>query len=203
MGDLLHSEERCFLGTRCELSEPVDPGVHPREGAAIQVRGPTPETVHVQRQPCRLGLSEIVYLVLSIFFAWELVVVPVSTGLSIIPAAERLVGPLCHHDPERTPSLFGTRLGVCARCSGIWVGWLSTAILVRGQTGSRPAGRRRCTFFSAVLAGAVLGLIAALAESSGWIESSNSMRFVMGWPLGVSAGLFLVRNSTMSMEVRS
>jgi uncharacterized membrane protein len=97
-----------------------------------------------------------------------------------------LIDPLfafhCHRDPNRTIELFGRRLPVCARCTGIYAGFIVGA-LVRAP----PTSRRFLSWAAVVTAALLVADVAT--ESFGWRVPSIPVRFITG--LGFSSSAVL------------
>ena len=95
--------------------------------------------------------------------------------------------PLCHQTPERSLTLAGGNVAVCARCSGLYLGG-SAGLFVGALLFVGRARRLR----PAWLAIAVLPtLIDALLAWAGLPALSNVPRLVLAWPAGLLAGMFL------------
>jgi len=109
-----------------------------------------------------------------------------ALGGSVVPWVEGFTGAVCHHDPTRTPRLGATELAVCARCSGLYVGaafggLLAMALPLRGWVPIR-ALRVACMALA-------VGLVAAVAESLGWVSTTNAARVSLGVLLGAPVPL--------------
>jgi uncharacterized membrane protein len=87
--------------------------------------------------------------------------------------------PLCHQIPERSFMLSGSRLAVCARCTGLYAGFMAGCLaalvlaLVRSMP-FRPAGR------TLLLAAAAPTAIEWLLERSGATAGSSLLRGLTG-----------------------
>jgi uncharacterized membrane protein len=104
-----------------------------------------------------------------------------AAGTSLVPTVEAAVGPLCHHDPARTPSLGGQALPVCARCTGLYLG-LAGGGLAGASVPLRPRWIARAAGGALLAAG--IGLVAAVAEAAGLLATSNAVRVGLGVALG-------------------
>ena len=107
-------------------------------------------------------------------------------GLPVLSdAIHRLVAPLCHQDPARSPWAFGHPLGACYRCIGVHVG---LAIVGIGWYGERRMGDERAF---PVLFG--LGLLDwALCQTGSSIDHPLE-RLVAGAALGAGLALGVSR----------
>jgi uncharacterized membrane protein len=96
----------------------------------------------------------------------------------------------CERDPARTLNLAGVALGVCARCSGIYIG-LGLGALLRVPALSAPATR------AWVGVGAALMLLDVLLEDQGLHGGWPAVRLLTGvllaYPVGVGLGALLMR----------
>jgi uncharacterized membrane protein len=72
-------------------------------------------------------LTYVVVLLLAVLWVGGILYVPIAVAggtISIASALSHAYGQVCHQIPERSFHLFGRPLGVCSRCSGIYVGYL-------------------------------------------------------------------------------
>ncbi len=96
---------------------------------------------------------------------------------------------ICHQIPERSFHLWGEPLAVCARCSGVYAGFLVGALLL-------PIihGRLKAEFPPAWILGAAL--LPAVADFGlahlGIHDSSNVLRLVTGLIPGAAVSLFIL-----------
>lgn len=103
----------------------------------------------------------------------------------IVAPVEHLLGPICHHIPERT-LVIGRPLPVCARCTGLYAGWVIGAP-VAGWLATRVSRLGRGLV---VLGGLfVVGVVEAVIERLGLIAVSNAARAVLGLPLGLAPSI--------------
>lgn len=108
------------------------------------------------------------------------------TPLPITAAIEQSLGSICHHQPERT-IILNAPWTVCARCSGLYCGWLLAVLCLWRM----PSLSIRCPsgWFRGVLktlfATFVFGVGAAALEAWEWIAVANWPRFILGIPLGL------------------
>jgi uncharacterized membrane protein len=99
---------------------------------------------------------------------------------------------VCHQLASRTPEVGGHPLPVCARCAGIYLGFVLSILvqiaLARGQrrSGSPPV-------WAAVVAGLGCGAmgIDAVSSLAGWRETTNTIRLVTGALAGSAAAVVL------------
>ncbi len=138
-----------------------------------------------QLAPIALSL----WLVPALFIAWELGIARARPGSSLVPGLESRIGSICHHRSDRTLPATGAPVPVCARCSGVWVGWLLAGPV--GVALSRARRDLRGWHLSAVGMVLLVGLLPAVLEKFGWIETMNSFRALLGVPLGIAGGALL------------
>ncbi len=96
----------------------------------------------------------------------------------------------CERDPARTLSLGGVPLGVCARCSGIYLG-LGLGALLRA-----PALSPRATRLWVGLGAALMLLDVALEDRGlhgGWPAVRLLTGVLLAYPVGVGLGALLAR----------
>ena len=115
---------------------------------------------------------------------------------------------VCHQRPERSFHLWGARLPVCARCTGIYVGAALAALamarrlstVVRAfQVSDAPRGRWRPAENLAlrVFVLASLPTLATLIfEWTTGVMPSNPVRFAAGLPLGAVVSWIVLNPST-------
>jgi surface antigen/uncharacterized membrane protein len=128
----------------------------------------------------------------------------------VVSMIERFVGQICHHFPARTLEFpAGIQPPVCARCAGMYIGWMCGAVL-----GFRIGNLKRATdgdwlrkwlFWLAVPC--FVGVMEPLAERIYSWQTTNSVRFAFGVPLGLfPAFLFSVASiliaSSISLSAR-
>ncbi len=99
---------------------------------------------------------------------------------------------VCHQRPDRSFHLWGARLPVCARCTGVYVGAAIVAAVAvvqafrRGDDGAAGPTRGTIETTRARIVLAALPTAATLVfEWTTGIAPSNGVRFVAGLPLGV------------------
>lgn len=90
---------------------------------------------------------------------------------------------ICHQIPERSFHVGAVQLPVCARCIGIYAGVVVGALV---QVSRRPPTKVVRTLF---VPGALPTVVTVAAEWVGWWQTSNSVRFAAGLPLGIAGGL--------------
>jgi uncharacterized membrane protein len=112
------------------------------------------------------------------------------TLAAIVYAAGSLV---CHQLPERSFHWHGAQLAVCARCTGIYLGTCSAAVLAPLPPSMyvRWSGSRRRTGW--LLAAAAVPTVATvMAEWAGWWSPSSAVRAGTGVLLGVAGAVVVV-----------
>lgn len=82
----------------------------------------------------------------------------------------------CHQQPERSFNLFGHRCGVCARCTGVYLGIIAGFFLLRRKTRFS-----RCTLLLSALIAAASMILRLVA-----FELPNLTRSFTGICLGIS-----------------
>jgi uncharacterized membrane protein len=156
-------------------------------------------------------MLKIAGMALAFGLAVPAVVVGVETAAFVaghpfvVAEVERASGPVCHHRPERTLHLDGRAAPVCARCTGMYLGYDGGLILGAGVA---PAVVRRPRALGiAVAVGGIATLFAVgagIAEAIGWLATSNAARVALGVPLGagpaalaaIGAGVLVLAAST-------
>ena len=120
-----------------------------------------------------------------------------SSGLS--PYVYACFSPLCHQVPGRSFELFGFPLAVCARCLGIYVGFLGGMVLYPIRRDFSGVRLPRTAFFLALSAPIVLD---TAANGLGLWATSNLVRFFLGllWGL-ILPFYFLTGLGELALEV--
>ena len=111
-------------------------------------------------------------------------------GTALAPALP-LYAAVCHRLPGRSLSLDAVPLGVCARCTGLYLGGaagLVIAALTRPRRPALPRPQRMLLFLAALAPTALDGTASVL-----WGEGlANLPRMLVALPAGVVAGWFLL-----------
>jgi len=118
---------------------------------------------------------------------------------SLVPVLESCIGPICHHQLTRTIGVrSGFYLPVCARCTGLYLGWLAGTVLgavVGAQAGaSRRKLRGVVLLVSAMFATCV---VEAVAERLGVVTTTNVQRLSFGLGLGLFPATVLAVGSVL------
>ena len=101
---------------------------------------------------------------------------------------------MCHGIPHRCLTIFDTPMPICARCTGIYVGFLSGLLLFPMF---RRASERVMRIVMTVVA--VPMLIDGVTQAAGLRESTNPLRLATGLTLGAAFGLWVL----VSIETRA
>lgn len=107
---------------------------------------------------------------------------PSGTGLSA--SMYGFFSPICHQLDSRSLHLFGHKLAVCSRCSGIYFGFLCGIVLLP----LLPALRRRRWWIAAALP----MIVDVVLGTTGLHESSIATRLVSGGAFGIIAACLIV-----------
>jgi uncharacterized membrane protein len=102
-------------------------------------------------------------------------------------------GFVCHQLPDRSFHWHGAQLAVCARCTGIYLGACSAAILAPLPPSTYSgwvASRARVGWLLAVAAAPTIATVAA--EWAGWWQPSAIVRAVTGLLLGVAGAVVVI-----------
>lgn len=101
----------------------------------------------------------------------------------VVRALEATGKPICHHRPERTLTVSGRLLPVCARCTGLYAaGPLGLLTVLAGPLVPR---RRLPLAVGAVLGASALGFVAAVLEQLDLLRTPNAARVGLGLLLGL------------------
>ncbi len=108
----------------------------------------------------------------------------------VVINVEHLLGPICHHLFERSFDFHGEQFPVCARCTGLYVGWVVGTLFnfLTKPFDLNTVQRQRLMFSVTVW---LLANICALLEKFGIMATSNLVRFFLGLPLGIVPGFWL------------
>jgi len=100
-----------------------------------------------------------------------------SRSNALAPFIYACFAPVCHQIPERSFTLFGFPLAVCARCLGIYAGFCAGMILYPIRRGFSGVRLPKTALFLMISAPIVLD---AAANVFGFWDSSNLVRFSLG-----------------------
>lgn len=127
------------------------------------------------------GIVALLLVLIPAFF----ILLEMVTPWPVTKLVENIFGPICHHLPDRTITLRDP-MPVCARCAGLYFGWLLAATAfyrIPPLLLNLPDRKTR-----GVLAGLSLlfaaSVIEAGLETIGWTTLANWPRLVIGLPLG-------------------
>jgi uncharacterized membrane protein len=124
----------------------------------------------------------------------------------VVSFIESKVGGICHHSPTRSlGSPSGIQQPVCARCTGMYLGWVCGTVLGFLIGSRRVAGSvwfKRWLFLLAAVC--FIGVTEPLAERIGLLQTTNGARVVCGVPLGLFPAFLLTAASLLvASTVRS
>jgi uncharacterized membrane protein len=100
-----------------------------------------------------------------------------SRSSPLTPLLYACFAPVCHQIPERSFALFGFPLAVCARCFGIYAGFLAGMVLYPIRRGFTSVHVPKTAFFLAISAPIVCD---TAANVLGLWHSPNTLRFFLG-----------------------
>jgi uncharacterized membrane protein len=153
---------------------------------------PSPHHVEIQDLTPRIVTAALTGA--AVVWVTLLLATPVALSRGRLPALTLAVyqagSLICHQRPERSFHLSSVQLPVCARCFGLY---LSGAVGLVAASRSRRAlsGRAART----LLAVAALPIASTVAlEWVGVLATTNVQRMVTSLPLGVAAGVVIVRS---------
>jgi len=109
-----------------------------------------------------------------------------SAAAPLFPALRAQLAPFCHQVVSRSFCIDGRPFGLCARCTGIYLG-VAAAWIGIGWLAKRPAWLRAVE--PPVYAAAIVSVLLWL----GGIEVGNETRALLGFAFGAAAGLALWR----------
>ncbi len=123
-----------------------------------------------------------------------LLATPVALSRGRLPALTLAVyqagSRICHQRPERSFHLAGAQLPVCARCFGLYLSG-AVGLVVASRSRRALSGRAART----LLALAALPIASTVAlEWVGVLSTTNVQRLATSLPLGVAAGVVIVRS---------
>lgn len=101
-----------------------------------------------------------------------------SRGIGLFPFFYACFSPICHQNPSRSFHLFGFPLAVCARCLGIYAGFLVGMVLYPFKRGFLSVRLPKIALFLAV--STPIGIDTAANILALW-STSNPIRFVIGF----------------------
>ena len=112
-----------------------------------------------------------------------------STGIfDVVGFLESGGGKICHHISSRCFFHDGVPWSVCARCSGMYAGWLIIVALGSIAPNSCLGFRSLCWIFLVFVAAVLLVFV----ERIGLIITTNNLRAVLGLPLGIFPSCLLI-----------
>jgi len=121
----------------------------------------------------------------------------------VTPMVEALVGPICHHLPSRTVTLHEP-LPVCARCTGLYTGWILTlplATAVLRQRSFNGIGGQSLLVSAVSLLGLFgVAVLEATLEAAGMLSTPNATRLFYGLPLGFTPATILILGAKLLLR---
>lgn len=131
------------------------------------------------------------YILLSGAFLWcALLFLPPFLAASGHPAASResytVFSTICHQYESRSLHIFGHKLAVCARCSGIYVGFLAGVLAVPFIV-----RRRTVPSFRLLVVGAIPMILDVFLGAAGLTPENLTTRAVTGLFFGVVSAFAL------------
>src|SRR5262245_44774100 len=126
--------------------------------------------------------------------AWLFLILTAALLPTALSASVYAVGSLvCHQLPDRSFHIGSFQLPVCARCVGIYVGGALGALAVAAQSALYAPRTRTITVVQdarwILVLGALPTVITVSLESAGWWPTTNMVRAVAGFPLGLAAAV--------------
>jgi uncharacterized membrane protein len=104
---------------------------------------------------------------------------------------ENIIGStLCHHLPSRTISVGTTLMPVCARCTGLYLGFAFGTLLglvwpIRNLAGTH-------VLMMLLAAGGAIAVGSAALEGLRFLSTSNTTRLFLGLPLGLAPSMAML-----------
>jgi uncharacterized membrane protein len=125
------------------------------------------------------------------------VVAPFFAGSIIADILYRFYGVVCHQFASRSIVIHDHSLAVCARCSGIYVGFLAGVIAVRM---SQPLRNREWRPVLLLAVSVIPMVFHVVGEMTGIVEPSLTLRSVTGVWFGTGISFLLHRSLAAAME---
>lgn len=116
--------------------------------------------------------------------------------IHVVRFLESAGGSLCHHQATRCFGGIDGSWVVCARCSGMYFGWMVPLLLV-------PIFQSRLVHsrYLGIVAGLfVFAVVSALLERYGVLTTNNSIRAILGMPLGIFPSVMILFVTTRLKE---
>lgn len=136
-------------------------------------------------RPARRRLIRVYFLTLAGTLVWlgAVILAPVlrESSLRVSSVLYACFAPVCHQVPERSFALLGRPLAVCARCFGIYAGFLGGMILYAFRRGFETVRLPRLMDF--LLLSLSIGIDAAANVLGIW-NTPNLPRFLLGFAWG-------------------
>lgn len=118
--------------------------------------------------------------------------VPLIAHPGVEAAGRALFRLTCHGIPERSLTIAGEPMAICARCTGIWAGLLTGSLLFGIGALRRPVITPRVMFLVALPL-----IIDGVSQATGLRESTNLLRLMTGFPTGLVGILWALQYATM------
>lgn len=103
---------------------------------------------------------------------------------SFVPVIEMKIGPICHHIPERT-LVFKGELPVCARCTGLYLGFMLAVVCAPFHNFLNVSASSRQILTISLLV-FLLSALLAIFETWQILSLSNATRLILGLGLGIA-----------------
>jgi len=133
-------------------------------------------------------MISVIALVLAKWTIAGAIILEFAGVTNVVHFLESGGGTLCHHQASRCFSGTDGPWAVCARCSGLYFGWLLPLVL-----GPVLKSRIYQSLFLRLATGLFLfAVVSALLERSGIFTTTNATRAILGIPLGFFPAFLII-----------